>query len=102
MHKRGGRAKSPVITSSSPTRVSATPPISLLLKQQAILLGTHQAGKTVMCLLEQVTSTVSELLDITRHSDEHIARGAANLLTTTKLCAGPLVFFFGSTAAAEL
>ena len=38
-----------------PLRLDATPPIPLLLKQQAVLLGTHKAGKTVMCLVEQVT-----------------------------------------------
>ena len=61
-------------------------------------MGTHQAGRTVMCLLEQVTCTVSDLLDITRHSDEHIARGAAHLLTATKSCAGPLVVEYVASA----
>ncbi|KAL9970049.1 hypothetical protein ACROYT_G022363 [Oculina patagonica] len=39
-----------------PLRLDATPPIPLLLKQNAVLLGTSQGkAKTVMCLVEQVT-----------------------------------------------
>ena len=49
LHKRG------LVMPEYPLRLDATPPISLLLKQQAVLLGTHRAGKTVMCLVEQVT-----------------------------------------------
>ena len=65
-----------------PLRLDATPPISLLLKQQAVLLGTHKAGKTVMCLVEQVTCSSVFLYGAMRHPDERISRGAANLITS--------------------
>ena len=61
-----------------PLRLDATPPIPLLLKQQAVLLGTHKAGKTVMCLVEQVTCSSVFLYGAMRHPDERISRGAAN------------------------
>ena len=56
----------------APTRAQATLPIDLLLRQQAILLGTHWSGKTVLCLVEHTTCTSADLLDYTRHADEHI------------------------------
>ena len=79
-----------------PTRISATPPIPLLLKQQAILFGTHRAGQTVMCLVERVTCTMSRLVDVTRHPDEYIGtccpvevrRSDSSRSVKTKMCKG--------------
>ena len=81
-----------------PTRVQATLPINLLLRQQAIILGTHCAGKTVLCLVERITCTSADLLDYTRHADEHIARSAAQLLTATRSGVGPLVVEYVASA----
>ena len=78
LHKRG------LVMPEHPLRLDATPPISLLLKQQAVLLGTHKAGKTVMCLVEQVTCSSVFLYGAMRHPDERISRGAANLITSIR------------------
>ena len=78
LHKRG------LVMPEHPLRLDATPPISVLLKQQAVLLGTHKAGKTVMCLVEQVTCSSVFLYGAMRHPDERISRGAANLITSIR------------------
>ena len=82
----------------APTRVQATLPIDLLLRQQAILLGTHCSGKTVLCLVERTSCTSADLLDYTRHTDEHIARSAAQLLTATRSGVCPLVVEYVASA----
>ena len=73
-------------------------PIDLLLRQQAILLGTHCSGKTVLCLIERTSCTSADLLDYTRHTDEHIARSAAQLLTATRSGVCPLVVEYVASA----
>ena len=78
--------------------MQATLPINLLLRQQAIILGTHCAGKTVLCLVERITCTSADLLDYTRHADEHIARSAAHLLTATRSGVVPLVVEYVASA----
>ena len=92
LYSRGGEIP------RQPFRIDVTPPIQLLLKQQVTLLGKHQAGKTVLCLLERVTCTAVELMNLTRHSDDHVSRAAGNLLTATKSCTDPLVVEYVASA----
>ena len=44
----------------------------------------HKAGKTVMCLVEQVTCSSVFLYGAMRHPDERISRCAANLITSIR------------------
>ena len=50
------------------------------------------------CVSSSRSHALSDLLEYTRHADEHIARGAAYLLTATKSCAGPLVVEYVASA----
>ena len=81
-----------------PVRIDASPPLPLLLKQQAMLCGTHRAGKTVMCLVERIACTVSNLREYARHADDKIAKGAAHLLMATRSGAGPLAVEYVASA----
>ena len=74
-----------------PVRINSSPPLALLLKQQAMIGGTHRAGRMVLCLMERIACTVSQLRSYTRHTDDKIAKGAAHLLMATRRGSGPLV-----------